>query len=196
MRGKRKILGSKYIISFIFKFSAVIFAASAVSGLLIVIFLNKDIGPTYLEGLSTLNRLQASLPIIILITVSIQALTLCAAAIILALLWSHNFAGPLMRFRKHLKDIALGKPLKEPLVFRNGDQLSGLSQSFTEMILAHKDYYAQALALLLEAQRIIDICASLKNQKKDGTSEFKSKFKELERIYTRIKDIYTAQKQV
>jgi len=192
MSEQRKVLEPKYIVLFIIRFSAFISAGSVIFGLLVIFLLNKNIGPTYVEGLSALNQLQFYLPLTILITIFVQALTLCAVGMLLALFWSHNIAGPLVRFRKHLRDIAQGKTLKEPIVFRNGDQLSGLSQRFTEMILAHKNNSTKALALLDQAQKIIDLCEFLKNQGKNDTGEFKLEFKELKRIYIQVKEIYAA----
>jgi len=189
----KKTLESKYILYFIFKFCAVVFFGFGIFGLFIVIFLNKKIGPTYLEGISTLIQLKANMPAVLFITAFVQALTLCIIILLLALLWSHSIAGPLRRFRSHLKDISEGKLLKEPITFRNTDQLHSLAQAFSEMIISRNGNCAKMLALLVEAQKILDECLTLKKQDKGDSQSFNLKLKELKEIYLHIKDI-TVQK--
>lgn len=184
-RLKKKTIESKYIVSFVFKLSAIIFAGFGAFGLIIIIFLDKKIGPTYLEGISTLSQLRACLPFILSITASVQAVTLCIIAVFAALLWSHSIAGPLVRFKKALRDLAQGKALKEPITFRDDDQLHGLANAFSEMAIAGIDNRAKALALMVEAQRILDEYEALKEQ---------AKLNELKKIYLRIKDIYAVKK--
>jgi len=191
---KNKTVESKYIVSFIFKLSAIIFVGFGIFGLLIIIFLNRKIGPTYLEGISTLSQLRASLPLILSITASVQAATLCIIAVFAALLWSHSIAGPLVRFKRALIDLAQGKSLKEPIAFRDDDQLHGLANAFSEMAVADIDNRARALTLMVEAQRILDECEALKKQAKFDAHALSSKVNELEKIYLRIKDIYAAKK--
>jgi len=192
MRRAKRTLEPKYAISFIFRFSIIVFVGVGIFGSLVIIFLNRKIGPTYLEGISVLSELQAYLPYILFITALVQALTLCIIVMFLTLLWSHSIAGPLVRFRRYLRNLSYGKPLKEPITFRDADQLQGLAQAFSEMIIAHRGNRVKALTLVVQAQRIIDECEVLKKREKIDTHDFNLKLKELEEIYLRIKDIYTA----
>ncbi len=161
---------------------------------MIIVFLDRKIGPTYLEGIYNLRQIQASLPFIIFITAFIQTLTLCIITFLIALLWSHRIAGPLVRFRRYLLDACVKKSPKEPIVFRNTDQLHGLAQAFSEMVISHKSNKASALALLAEAQKILDKCKTLQNQNKRDSDDFNSKLQELKKIYLHIKDIYKNKK--
>lgn len=190
MSKQRKILEPKYIVSFIIKFSAIVFVGFGIFGAFVIILLSSKIGPTYQEGFSALKQIKDSLPFIIFIAAAIQALSLCTIATLFALFWSHSIAGPLVRFRKYLKDISQGNFLKEPVVFRSGDQLQGLAQAFSEMIIAHKNDATKALTLLVEAQRILDKCKMLQAQGKENSEEFHSNLKKLKTIYLRLKDIY------
>jgi len=142
-----------------------------------------------------LSQLRASLPFILSITAFIQAAALCIIAIFAALLWSHSIAGPLVRFKRALRDLAQGKPLKEPIAFRDDDQLHGLANAFSEMTIAHIDNRARALALMVEAQRILDECEALKKQAKFDVHTLDFKLNELKKIYLHIKDIYAAKRQ-
>ncbi len=192
MRNLIMTLKPKYAISFIFRFLIIMLVGTGIFGSLVIIFLNRKIGPTYLEGISTLSQLRASLPHILFATAFVQALALCIITALLALFWSRSIAGPLVRFRKYLRGLSQGKSLKEPVAFRESDQLQGLAQVFSEMITAHRDNSVKALALLVQAQRIIDECEVLKKQPGFDMHKFNSKLKELEKIYLNIKNIYTA----
>jgi methyl-accepting chemotaxis protein len=158
------------------------------------LFFNKKFGPTYSEEVFALSRLQVYLPSIIFITAFFQALALCIVVMVLVLLWSHSIAGPLVRFRKHLRGVAAGKLLKETITFRDGDQLQGVAQAFSEMILAHKDASIKSLVLLVEAQKILDECKALRNLENGDSHEFDVKMKELSKIYSHIQEIYTVKK--
>jgi hypothetical protein len=167
----------------------VMLSSVSLFGAAAIFFLNKRIGPSYAEGIYTLGRLQAHLPYLLFITAFVQALTLCAIALLLTLLWSHAVAGPLVRFRKHLRELAQGKIPKEPLTFRESDQLHGLAQAFSELALARRDASAKALALLVGAQKLIDQCQGLEGE----PQALEGKLKELEKIYGRVKELHAFQ---
>ena len=174
-RLKKKTVESKYMASFVFKLSAIISVGFGISGLIIIILLNRKIGPTYLDGISTLSQLRAWLPFILSITAFVQAAALCIIAVFAALLWSHGIAGPLVRLKRALRDLAQGKSLKGPITFRNDDQLHGLAGAFSEMAIAHPDNLARARALMVEAQRILDECEALNKQAKFDAHALSSK---------------------
>lgn len=192
MRNSKKTLETRYVISFIFRFFIIVLCGVWISGYLVIIFLDRRIGPSYPEGISALSQLQALLPPLLFITAFVQALSLCIIVMFLALLWSQAIAGPLVRFRRHLKDIVQGKSLKEPVVFRNADQLHGLALAFSEMIISRRDNCAKSLGLLVEAQSALDECKTLEEQEKADSQEFNLRLKELQAIYAKIKDIYVA----
>lgn len=191
---KKGILDPKYPAYFIFHFSIIVLSGFGIAGSMMIIFLERKIGPACPEGIYNLKQIQASLPFVIFITTFIQTLALCAAAFLLALFWSHSIAGPLVRFRRYLKDSSVKKTAREPIVFRNTDQLHGLAQAFSEMVISHKDSDASALALLVEAQKILDECKMLQSHNKGGTNTFNSKLHELKKIYPLIKNIYKNKK--
>lgn len=193
MRKSAKALESTYLVSFILRFSAILLLGFILFGTIVIVFLNKRIGPTYAEGIYTLNRIQAYLPTIIFTTAFAQALVLCLMATLLALFWSQRVAGPLLRFRRSLRNIYQGNFLQKPILFRDKDQLHLLAQSFSKMALAHRDRSAKALTLLVEAQRIID---ESKNLDDKGTDErlLNLKLQTLKKIYLSIKDVYAVQK--
>lgn len=172
------------------RFLLIVSAGFGIFSLIAITLLNKKLGPTYLEGITALGQLRAHLSSIIFIPALIQTTVLCAIALFLALLWSHSIAGPLVRFKKHLKEIAQGKLLKEPITFRDTDQLHGLAYALSELAGAHKDNCLKAQYLLLEAQKIIDECRLLKAQAKLDTGEFNLKLEKLNKLYLAIKDIY------
>lgn len=187
---KQKILGHKYIVHFILHFSIIVLSGFGITGAIITILLDRRIGPTYLEEIYNLRQILTSLQFIIFITAFIQALGLCAITFLLALFWSHSVSGPLLRFKKCLKAISERKSAHEPLAFRNTDQLHGLAQAFSEIILTHNGDNAKTLALLVEAQKILDECKTLQSQNKGSTNDFNSKLHELKKIYLLIKNIY------
>ncbi|MDO8663127.1 MAG: hypothetical protein Q7K98_07940 [Candidatus Omnitrophota bacterium] len=190
MRKFRGILEPKHTVTFVFRFAVIVLTGCLVFGLTILIFLNKNIGPTYLEGIASLNQLKALLPYTILVTTFIQAVSLGTIALFAALFWSHSIAGPVFRFRRYLKEIGQGKSLKEPITFRANDQLHGLAQAFSEVVMSQKENSIKAQSLLAEAQGIIDVCEALKKEGKLGEEDFNPKLTELEKIYLKIKDIY------
>lgn len=190
MHRSKKTLEPKYAISFMFRFFILIFAGIGIFGLLLITFLNRKIGPTYSEGISSLNQLQAQLPFILFVTAFVQTAVLCVIVLFLTLVWSHSISGPIARFKKHLREFAQGKSPNHPLAFRNTDQLHGLAHAFSEMIITQKENDMKSLALLMEAQKLIDECEMLKKESKDGTDKFKINMKNLEKIYLRIKEIY------
>lgn len=185
-------LDPRHALSFILRFLAILLFVAGVFGALAIAFLNRKIGPSYAEGISALNQLRESLPGILSISAFIQALTLCIIALLLTLLWSHSIAGPLVRFRKCLNDIAKGRQLDEPVIFRDDDQLQGLGRALSEMIGAHKDSSVKALSLLVEAQKTLDDCERLKQEGKAASHGLKLKISELKKTYLRIKDIYSS----
>lgn len=192
MLNSKKTLETRYVIFFIFRFFIIVLAGVWIAGSLVITFLDKRIGPSYSEGISSLSQLQTLLPPLLFITAFIQALALCIIVMFLALLWSQAIAGPLVRFRRHLKDIVQGKSMKDPVVFRNADQLHGLALAFSEMIISRRDNCAKALGLLVEAQRTLDECKALEKQEKGDSQEFNLRLKELKAIYVKVKDIYIA----
>lgn len=191
MSNTKTILKPGYLFWFIFRFSLLIFAVSALFGLFITGFLDRMVGPTYLEGLSVLSQLQAYLPRIIFISAIFQALVLCSLIMLLCLFWSQGVSGPLVRFSKNLKIIVQGRSCKEPLSFRATDQLHGLAQAFSELIISRSNTNSKALSLLVEAQKELDQCRALASGGKEGSREFLSKLKGLKDIYQGIKAIYT-----
>lgn len=186
----KKILQPKYFILFIIRFFVLIFIGFGIFGSVIVIFLNRKIGPTYREGICALSWIQAYLPFILFITAFIQEVTLCSIAMLFVLLWSHAISGPLMRFRKHLRDIAQGKFLKAAITFRTTDQLHDLAQSLSELSIIQKDANLKAQALLDKAKILLDDCKILTDRKKGNSYEFNLKLDELKKIYSHIKNIY------
>ena len=62
------------------------------------------------------------------------------------------------------------------------------------MINAQKERELKSLALLIEAQKLIDECEMLKKEGKDDTDKFKINMKGLEKIYLQIKEIYLIRK--
>lgn len=168
MEREKKILDSRYAVSFTLRFFIIVFVIFSLSGLILIIFLNRNIGPTYKQGISSLNTLQAQLPSILFLSAFIQATILCIIALLLSLLWAHSVAGPLMRFRKYLREAGKGKLPLQPLTFRKTDQLHGLGRALSEMIDIYKQRRDKALALL--------------NQTQD---------KEEKEVYLQIKEIYS-----
>jgi len=190
----KKTLEPNYVISFIARFSAVVLVGFSIFGIFIVILTNKKIGPTYSEGMSALNQMLAYLPFAVFITAFTQTLSLCIIAMFLALLWSHSVAGPLVRFRNHLKNITYGKSINGPLAFRGGDQLHALALAFSEMIISRRDSSTKTLVLLLEAEKKLSECEALEKQGKSSSHEFDRKLRELKSIYPRIKDVHSIKK--
>ena len=190
----KKTLEPNYAISFIARFSATVLVGFGVFGGFIVILTNRKIGPTYLDEVFTLNQMLTYLPFAIFITAFVQILSLCTIAMFLALLWSHSIVGPLVRFRSHLKNIARGKSLNNPITFRETDQLHGLALAFSEMIVSRRDSFAKTLALLIEAKKRLSECETLEKQGRDSAHEFDRKLKELKRIYLHIRDIHSVKK--
>lgn len=191
MRESKRILEPKHTVVFIFRFVLIVLSGFLVFGLAAVILLNKNIGPTYLEGISSLNYLQKLLPYTIFLTTFIQVLALCTLVLLAALLWSHSIAGPVFRFRRCLKELSQGKRLREPISFRATDQLHGLAQALSEMVTAQKEKTERAQTLLAEAQEIIELCAGLKKEGKLDPQDFNLRLKELAKVYLKIKEIYS-----
>lgn len=192
MRQSRYILDSKHLIFFILRFCAVLIFSFIIFGSGLSLFFNRNIGPTYVEGIRALNKIHNYLPAIIFITAFIQAIMLCFVVLLLALLWSHSVAGPIFRFRRNLRNIYEGKFSKEPLAFRNNDQLHFLAQSFSKIILSQKDKSARALTLLVPAQKILDESKRYSNTESDKRI-LNSKIQSLKKIYLSIKNIYFTQ---
>lgn len=190
MHKSKRTLEPRHAVSFMLRFFIVLFAGVGIFGALVIFFLNRKIGPTYLEGISTLARLQTQLPFILFVTAFTQAIVLCLIVLLLTLLWSHSIAGPVMRFKKHLREFAQGKFSNDHFTFRQTDQLHGLAHAFTEMVNAQREMDVKSLALLIEAQKLLDECEILKKEGKDDTPKFKSGLKELGKVYLQIKEIY------
>lgn len=193
MRKQKKAISVQHAAAFVLKFAVLALVGFGVSGLLVTIFLNKRIGPTYLESVSTLSQIQAQLPHILIITALVQALALCMIAALFALFWSHRIAGPLVRFRRLLKDIEQGKIFKGQIAFRSSDQLHGLAQAYSELMLSHRETCAKALALLVQAQKALDECQALEKQGKGNAAEFDRKLKDLKMHYLLIKELTIAE---
>lgn len=217
MRAPRHTIKTAYITSFILRFCVLTLIGFGIFGAVMFFSLNRPIGYTYAESFSSLSRLQAYLPRILTITALIQTLTLCLTAMLLALLWSQKIAGPLFRVKKYLKNISEGKELKEFLAFRANDQLPGIAQAFSEMIITRKYTNARALCLLFEAQKILTEYQTLLKQETglrpelpasslEGIIDFpipqeknyspglNSKLKELKEIYLQINEVFSAAK--
>lgn len=191
MSRTKRTLEPKYIISFILRFLIIVLAGFSLSGLVMAVILNKNIGPTYSRGILTLSQLQANLPLVLFITAFVQAVVLGVIILLMVLLWSHSIAGPLVRFRRHLKEIAQGKLSPEPVTFRETDQLHVLAQALSEMIGAHSQRDIKSLSLLVEAQKLLDQCQILEQEQKIDTDEFNATLKKLKEIYLQIKDTYS-----
>ena len=155
-----------------------------------IFFLNRNLGPTYGQGIQTLTQLRNNLPYTVFIVAIIQTLTLCIITLLLTLIWSHSIAGPIIRFKKYLRDISSGKFLTDKVAFRDSDQLHDLAHEFSEMIISRKNNSSMALALLVEAQKILDECSSINNTNAKDPGKLNSKLKDLKVIYRRINDIY------
>jgi len=186
MNRSKNPLNINYIISFIIKFSAIILFGFGLTGLIIIFLLNRNLGPGYKEGIYALSRLKNSLPYTIFIITIIQTLTLCIITLLFTLIWSHSIAGPIIRFKKYLKEISSGKLLTDKVTFRNSDQLQDLAKEFSEMILSEKNNSTNALALLVEAQKLLDECAAFSKD----LEQLDLKLKKLKTVYLQIKDIY------
>lgn len=195
MSKSKKTLELKHAISFVFRFFIIISVGIGISGSLAILLLNMKIGPTYLEGISALSRLQTQLPFILFVTAFAQAAVLCLIVLLLTLFWSHSIAGPVMRFKKHLREFAQGKFPNDRFAFRQTDQLHGLAHAFSEMINAQRERDMRSLALLIEAQKLLDECEMLKKEGKDDTSKFKADMKDLRETYLQIKEIYPTCRQ-
>lgn len=194
MRTLRHTLNTEYIISFLLRFCALTLIGFGIFGAIMFFSLNRETGQTYVESFSTLSSLQAHLPQILVITALIQTFTLCLTAMLLALLWSQKIAGPLFRVKKYLKEISEGKELKEFITFRENDQLPAIAQAFSEMVLTHKYNNARAMCLLLEAQKILAECESLKKQEPKDSPGLNAKLKELKEIYIKLTGVFSTAK--
>jgi len=190
----KKILEPKYAVAFVLRFFTAIFIGIGVFSLLLVVLLNRKIGPTYSEGISALGDLQNHLPLILFVTSVLQTLALGIMVMVIALFWSHSIAGPILRFKKYLSQLAKGELLEGPVTFRKTDQLQGLAEALSGMITAYRGNSMESLELLSQAQKIIEECEILKKQPKIDTPHLNTKLSELEKIYLNIKTIYTCRK--
>lgn len=179
-------LKPNYITTFIIKFSAIILFGFWLSGLVIIISLDRNLGTSYKEGIQALSQLKNNLPYIIFIITVIQTLALCVITFLLSLIWSHNIAGPIIRFKRYLKEISCGRLLKERIAFRNTDQLQDLAKELSEVMLSDRNNSSQALAFLVEAQKLLDECFAFSKDPKI----VEGKLKELTAVYRNIRDIY------
>ncbi len=194
MHAHRYTVKTEYIASFIIRFCALTLIGFGIFGAVMFFSLNRPIGHSYAESFSNLSKLQAYLPRILTITALIQTLTLCLTAMMLTLFWSQKIAGPLFRVKKYLKDISEGKEIKEFMTFRANDQLPGIAQAFSEMIITRKYANARALCLLFEAQKILAECETLLKQAKNNSPGLNTKLKELKEIYFQISEVFSAAK--
>lgn len=195
MRIQNKILEPRYVLSFIIRFFFIVFMGFGVFALALTGFLGKRIGPAYSESIFFLSRLQEHLPLILFVTAFVQAVILSAVMLFFVLLWLHSVSGPIVRFKRCLKDISEGKILKGSISFREKDQLQGIAYALSGMISSHREKDALALGLMVEAQKLIDEYAALKKEGKAEGQDMDLKINKLHSVYNEIKNIYAPKRE-
>lgn len=191
MNNAKILVNPQYAVKFALRFVIIVLAGFGLFGILILALLNRNIGPTYVEGLSALSQLQMRLPRILLITAFTQTIILCGIVLLLALLWSHGIAGPLVRFKRCLRETARGNILKEPVVFRKTDQLHALAQALSETNLAFQERNVKMLTLWVGAKKLLDECRRLHEQGKSDTPSFSKNLANVKAIYLEMKNCYS-----
>ncbi len=185
---KSSFIDSQYTFSFIIRFSGVALLGFILFALFLYLTLNRRLGVSYFEDISTLSRLQEKLPVILAVTGVIQAVTVSFILFILSLLWAHGVAGPLLRFRKSLQMAGKGF-IEETVTFREKDQLHFLADSFKRMLESQKSRRTRFENLLKQADEALKEYEHLFKQKGVTPSQLDGKLTSLKKIYAEMRNL-------
>lgn len=156
---KSAFIELKYTASFVMKFSMIAMMAFACLGLALFVLLNERLGRGYFEDISTLSGLQERLGTILIITGIFQGVLFSLIVFLLALLWAHAVAGPMVRFQKALMMLNRGE-LSEEISFRKDDQLHDLASFLTSLHRSCKARRNGVSEYLHKADTILEKCVN------------------------------------
>lgn len=154
---KSTFIDFKHTTSFVMKFTTVALTTFVSLGVVIFCLLNKRLGHGYVGDISILSSLQEKLGMIFIITATFQAIIFSLIVLILALLWAHAVAGPLIRFQKALIRLSKGE-LSEEISFRQSDQLHDLASSLNNLHRSYKARWDHLVEYLQKADAILKEC--------------------------------------
>lgn len=150
----KEFIDRKYITSFVLRFSFLVFVCFVFIGCVLFFFFNKDMGTNYLSDIKILSHMADILPWVLLSTGVFQALLFSLIFLVLALVWSHSIAGPLVRLEKSLQMLQDGQYLDQ-VHFRENDQLKSLAAQLTKLHHSSNESHQKLSQYLDKAESIL-----------------------------------------
>jgi len=152
---EQTIIDSRYIRSFAVKFFGLTCLGFSVFGGLLFWMLDHRLGAGYLNDILALSRLDERLPFIILMTAVIQSTVLSGVVCILLLIWGHAISGPMIRYRRVIRQMTAGDA-GEDVLFREQDQLHGLAAAVNHLQQSNQSRSNRYAECLNRADRILE----------------------------------------
>lgn len=149
-----KPIGNEFTLWFQIKYCLVMLTSLAATSLLIYLYFKHGLGESYPEALSTLNRVEAALPVALLVTFLVQSLLILFFAIAINLYVSHKIAGPIYRFEHTLRCIDDGD-LQHVARIRDSDQIKSMVFALNRLIASLRNNYTSLQGVEQELNQII-----------------------------------------
>lgn len=188
-QGQRKsvMIDTNYTLIFAVYFLAVAFAGFFLLALSLLFLLNRKLGISYLNDITTLSDLQEKLPMIVLVTGVVQAAMSCLVMFLLSLLWAHAVAGPLIRVRRLLEMMRHGQWM-DNIAFRRDDQLHELAEVVRNCQSSCQDRREEFISYVQQAEHIRAEC-ELAALSSEMDSQLSDRIKNLKKVYLNIKQL-------
>lgn len=175
----------KYTLSFAVRFLGMASAGFLLLGASLFWVLNRRLGTSYFQDITTLSNLQEKLQIILFTTGVLQVVVLSLVFSVISLFWAHKVSGPIVRFRRYLN--MLGKAdLMDDMAFRQDDQLQYLAQAFRKTQASCKMRNRQLMDYLKEADQIVEEYEALQGEKGVEPALLDKKLLALKAVYKKI----------
>lgn len=164
-----EIISSKNEIFFVLKLIGITISGLGISMVILLFFLNRDVGDTYLNAFQTTSDVFNMLHYFILLAIIVQLVISLLLTYFVSIHFSHKIAGPMYRLKKTLKDHMEGVRIKK-LLFRKTDFLPGVRDSFS-----------QFFAFLDKRERLLNEAESLvrKLEQKHGETRVKNRLEDI-----------------
>lgn len=139
--------------------------------------MQQNIGPTYATGFKMLTALRQDILYKALTIFSITFLFIIIGILILAMLYSHQIAGPLFRLNQFVKKVTEGH-LNERVSIRDKDVIHPVAEELNELVSVYHNKFQE---IKKEVQTLETLAAKM-DEGEENLSQIKKKAKEIHQL--------------